>query len=92
MLKKAQPPIKVPEFGKQKMTYAGVGDAAAGSLLADGLKSIFTSNSSKPVTKGDLNEILEKLNARYLLVRNIPQNNLGKHPYYDLIECVIVYL
>jgi len=37
----------------EKMSLAGVGNAAAGNLIADGVKHIITSYQNLPATKGD---------------------------------------
>ncbi|WP_370214962.1 hypothetical protein [Mesoflavibacter profundi] len=74
-----------------KMTLAGVGNAAVGSMVADGLVKLFTKEKNKPATKGDINLLLQKLGGRYHLVKNLQPNALGALPYYDLIEGIIVY-
>ncbi|MBR9846863.1 MAG: hypothetical protein GYB35_12515 [Algicola sp.] len=79
------------ELPKEKMSIAGVGNAAAGSLLAESLKSVFTSNSKKPATKGDILTLLEKLQGRYHLVKNIPVDQFGRRAYFDLTNSVVVY-
>ncbi|WP_372938683.1 hypothetical protein [Seonamhaeicola sp.] len=77
---------------KDSMSLSGVGNAAAGSLLADGIKALVTKNDNKAATKGDINLLLEKLGGRYHLVKNMTPNSEGAHPYYDLLDGKIVYL
>ena len=77
---------------KEKISAAGVGNAALGSLAADGVKSIFTPRKNKPATKGDIDLIIEKLGGRYHFVKNLQPNAYGDHPFYDLLEGKIVYL
>lgn len=77
---------------KETMSLAGVGNATAGTLAADAIKSLLTKESNKPATKGDLTQLLEKLNNRYHLVSNMPPNALGQYPYFDMVEGVIVYM
>ena len=75
-----------------KVSIAGVGNATLGSLAAGGLKSIFTPENNKPATKGDLKQLIEKLDYRYHLVNNLPRRLDGALPYFDLDTGEIVYL
>ncbi|MFC7444783.1 hypothetical protein [Mesoflavibacter profundi] len=75
-----------------KMTLAGVGNAAVGSMVAGGLVKLFTNEKNKPATKGDIDLLLQKLGGRYHLVKNLQPNAQGALPYYDLIDGNIVYL
>ena len=75
-----------------KMTLAGVGNAAVGSMVAGGLVKLFTSEKNKPATKGDIDLLIQKLEGRYHLVKNLQPNAQGALPYYDLMEGKIVYL
>ncbi len=77
---------------RRTMSLSGVGNAAVGSLLADSIISTFTPDRNKASTKGDIFDLLEKLNSRYLLVNNMSQDNFGRHPYYDLTTGNIIYL
>ncbi|WCO00564.1 hypothetical protein [Psychroserpens ponticola] len=80
-----------PTPSKEKMSTTGIGNAAVGTLAADALKALFTKEQNKPATKGDLTLLLEKLNSRYHLITNLAPNALGRHPYYDMVEGVVVY-
>ncbi|WP_161792595.1 hypothetical protein [Psychroserpens damuponensis] len=46
--------MEFPKIRKDKMSYTGVGNAAAGALLASSLKSVLIPNSKKPATKADV--------------------------------------
>lgn len=85
-------PKDIPTPSKEKMSLAGVGNAAAGNITAEALKSLFTKESNKPATKGDLTKLIEKLNGRYHLITNMIPDRFGRHPYYDMVEGVLVYL
>ncbi|WP_372521218.1 hypothetical protein [Mesoflavibacter sp.] len=75
-----------------KMTLAGVGNAAVGSMVAGGLVKLFTNEKNKPATKGDIDLLVQKLGGRYHLVKNLQPNAQGALPHYDLIKGIIVYL
>ena len=85
-------PNDIPTPKRENMSMAGVGNAAAGTLAANAIKSLLTKESNKPATKGDLTQLLEKLNNRYHLVTNMQPNFRGEYPYYDLVDGVLVYL
>jgi hypothetical protein len=85
-------PNNIPTPKKESMSMTGVGNAAAGTLLANTLKSALTKDSNKPATKGDLSQLLEKLNNRYHLIKNMNPNFRGEYPYFDLVDSAIVYL
>jgi len=74
------------------MSASGVGNAAVGSLLADGIKSIVTADKNKAATKGDIAELKALFNKRYLPIKNMPLNGLGRLPYYDVSNESVVYL
>lgn len=83
----------VPQFPKtDKISAAGVGNAALGSLAADSVKSILTTRKNKPATKGDIDLLIEKLGGRYHLIKNMPPNINGEYAYYDMQEGNLVYL
>tara|TARA_Y100000815_G_C13336798_1_gene498154 strand:+ start:975 stop:1394 length:420 start_codon:yes stop_codon:yes gene_type:complete len=76
----------------EKMNLAGIGNAAAGSLIADGVKSLFTKEDDKPVTKGEFKKLIESLGYRYLPIKNRLPNAYGKLPYYDIMTNEIVFI
>lgn len=75
----------------EKISAAGIGNAALGNLAAGSLKSLFTSEENKPATKGDLKLLFEKLDWRYHPVSNLARGTDGSFPYYDLETGLIVY-
>jgi len=84
---------KTPESVKiDKMSLAGVGNAAAGALAVNALTNLFTSEENKHATKKDIRELKELFISRYLPILNVPPNSLGEHPFFDLHIKNIVYL
>ncbi|WP_299117559.1 hypothetical protein [uncultured Winogradskyella sp.] len=82
---------KVSNQAEKQMSLAGVGNAAAGAMLANTIKTVFTKEDNKAATKGDLKRLTEKLLGRYHLVNNLPVNSKGEYPYFDLQANVVVY-
>lgn len=81
-------PLKV-----EKMSLSGVGNAAAGAALNDALRSVFTSDENKPATKADIHKILDKIQLdRYQPINNLPLNEFGQSPFYDLETKTVVYI
>ena len=76
----------------EKMSIAGVGNAAAGTLAVNALTSLFTSEANKPATKKDIDNLLNKLKQRYYPILNIPQRQDGAKPYYDIESKHYVYI
>ena len=72
------------------MSLAGVGNAAAGTLMVDVLKTVFTKEENKPATKKDLLDLTSKL-ERYQEIKNLTNDTFGQRPYYDNIQRIIVY-
>tara|TARA_R110002072_G_scaffold1380_5_gene11627 strand:+ start:17702 stop:18127 length:426 start_codon:yes stop_codon:yes gene_type:complete len=76
----------------EEVSLAGVGNAAVGTLVADGsiyLTKKFLAPNLLPATKDDI----EKLNARlerFQEIKNAENDVLGRKPYYDNIEKIIV--
>ncbi|WP_299095067.1 hypothetical protein [uncultured Winogradskyella sp.] len=77
---------------KEKISAAGVGNAALGVLAANTAKSLLTPRKNRPATKGDIDTLLEKLDNRFHLVKNMNPDAQGAYPYFDLLEGKIVYL
>ena len=86
------PPPPIPKTKIESISTAGIGNAAAGSLLADSIKSIFTPLDNKPATKADFKLLSDKLTKRYHLVKNIPNRHDGALPYFDMETGNVVYL
>ncbi len=80
------------EKKSESMSWAGVGNAAAGNLAANMAVNLFTANENKPATKKDLKMLANSLKERYQIVRNLPQKMDGTTPFYDIQTNVVVYL
>jgi hypothetical protein len=72
------------------MSFAGVGNAAAGTLAVEAIKSIFTSEENKPATKKDIQNLVNKF-QRHLKVHNMNPNFNGQLPYFDIESGFLVY-
>lgn len=76
----------------EEMSFAGVGNSMFGTLAADGIIDLFTPDAKKPATKGDLYNLIYKINQRYHRVMNLPNDQNGHSPYFDLNTNTITYL
>ena len=74
----------------EKISVAGVGNAAAGTLIADLIKHAFQGEGNRPATKNDIAALFQKL-ERYHLITNLPPRAFGKFPYFDLQTNMVVY-
>ena len=77
---------------KEQMSMSGVGNAVAGTILANTIKTVFTKENNKVATKDDLKQLTERLLGRYHLVKNMYPNEKGDYPYFDLVENIVVYM
>lgn len=75
----------------EQMSLSGVGNAAAGTIVVEGLKALLIKEENKPATKRDLKKLEEKL-GRYQEVYNLPKNINNQKPFYDNLTKRIVYL
>ncbi len=75
-----------------KMSLAGVGNATAGALVADGLRSFLTKQENKPATKKDITELKALITQRYLPINNIENDAIGRNPFYDMETQNVVYI
>ncbi|MEH1009198.1 hypothetical protein VDP25_15775 [Winogradskyella sp. ECml5-4] len=82
--------VTTPTPQNENMSLAGVGNAAAGSLAAQGLKHVLTAPQNRPATKADIENIASKL-KRYHKVKNLPANAQGALPYFDIETKEIKY-
>ena len=83
---------KKPEALKiDRMSFAGVGNAAVGTFAVNTLTRLLTIEENKPATKKDLQNLLKNLNNRYHPILNIPMRHDGAKPYYDLDTKTIIY-
>ncbi len=80
----------------EKMSAAGIGNAAAGSLLADATialtKHIFSKAENEPATKGDIQELKNLINTRYFKINNIDPRYDGALPHFDISTGNVIYL
>jgi DNA-directed RNA polymerase subunit RPC12/RpoP len=75
----------------EKMSLAGFGNAAAGTLAVKLATNIFTSQESKSATKGDLKNLLASLKQRYHPIRGLPIRPDGSTAFYDMQTQTVVY-
>jgi hypothetical protein len=73
-----------------KMSFAGVGNAAAGTLAIEAIKAIFISEENKPATKKDIQNLVNKF-QRYRKIYNMNPNFNGQLPYFDIETGFLVY-
>ncbi len=73
-----------------KMSFAGAGNAAAGTLAADLLTKVFTPKQNQPATKGDIDLLLNKL-QRYHRILNMESKPDGRLPYFDHETKMVIY-
>jgi hypothetical protein len=75
----------------EKMSLAGFGNAAAGTLAVKLATNLFTSQESKPATKGDMKNLLASLKQRYHPIKGTPMRPDGSKPFYDIQTQTVVY-
>ncbi|MDO7174261.1 hypothetical protein [Mariniflexile sp. AS56] len=76
----------------ETMSFAGIGNAAAGTAVVDTLKHVFASPENKPATKKDIQELKALMLNRYLPVNNAGKDAYGRSPFYDVETGNVVYL
>ena len=81
-----------------KMSAAGVGNAAAGIATFELAKKLLTSKNNIPATKGDIqnltiniHKMTELINKRYFLIHNLAQKYDGALPYFDMGTGNVIY-
>ncbi len=79
------------EEKEQRISIAGIGNAAIANVATGFAKNIFTREENKPATKGDLKALLNQSQQRYLPVNNAPHRNDGTKAFYDSENKVVVY-
>lgn len=89
-------PVKEDEKSKklkiEKMSFAGVGNAAVGALAVNLATNLFTNEENKPATKKDLKNLVSSLKQRYYPILNIPIRRDGAKAYYDMETKSFIYL
>jgi len=76
---------------RDKISLAGVGNAAIGASLVELGKEVLTPQQNKGATKKDIQDLKAFFRSRYLLVRNLRKDPNGKTPYYDVQTGNLVY-
>lgn len=82
-----QNPVKI-----EKISLAGVGNAAIGTLAVNAVSNLFISEGNKPATKNDIKNLTSILKNRYQPILNIPNRNDGAKAFYDTQTQQYVYL
>ncbi|WNH07665.1 hypothetical protein [Thalassobellus suaedae] len=85
-IKKDKTPIT-----KDKMSWSGVGNAAAGTLATNLVTSMFTKEENKPATKGDIQKLLNNGFSKMVLIKNLPPRIDGTRAYFDTLKQVLIY-
>jgi len=92
LVKKTEVEDKKPVEKKEEMTWAGFGNAAAGTFAVKAAIDFFTPENGKPATKGDVKELISIIKgARYFQVNNLRPNEYGQLPYYDIETGNVIY-
>ena len=76
----------------EKMSWAGVGNAAAGTLAVNMISNLLTNDENKPATKKDIKEVKNLLITRYHQIKNMQIDIYGNIPHYDMETKNVVYL
>ncbi|WP_419212597.1 hypothetical protein ACNR9Q_00365 [Maribacter sp. X9] len=77
---------------RDRISVAGVGNAAIGAGLFEFGKEILTPQQNKAATKKDIQDLKVFFRSRYLLVHNLRKDPNGRTPYYDVRTGNLVYL
>ncbi|MAL60199.1 MAG: hypothetical protein CMC14_09135 [Flavobacteriaceae bacterium] len=77
---------------KEKISFAGISNAAIGHTAVDLIKNIATPESKKPATKGDINELKSLIKGNLLPIKNMENDAFGKSPFYDVTNQLVVFL
>lgn len=89
---KAESHIVKGEARPETMSWAGVGNAAAGAAAVGVVKSLLTPQENRAATKKDIQELKSLINGgRYLPVNNAQNDTYGRKPYYDLETGNVVF-
>ena len=83
--------VQKPSF-HEKMSLAGIANAAAGAAVTEIAKNIITPNANKPATKKDIEDLKAFLKSRYFLVKNMNRDIHGRPAYYDMITGNIIHM
>lgn len=76
-----------------KITAAGVANTALGVTAVEIVKKILTPEIRKNATKEDIEYLATLIKGkRFYPVQNLPINNFGKRPFFDVQTERIIYL
>ena len=86
--------LKAPTDKPQKegISMAGIGNATIANVVTEVGKSIFIKEENKPVTKGDFQNLADRISQRYILIRNMNARADGAPAYFDTKLQEIVHL
>lgn len=76
----------------ETMSWAGVGNAAAGTAAVNLASHLFTKEENKPATKKDIKEVKSLLMTKYHEIKNMALRPDGTKPFYDIQTKSVVYL
>ncbi len=80
-------------FKIDKVSFAGVANAAAGTFAVNTLTNLFTSDGNKPATKKDIEMVLRALSKdRYKLIDGVMPKPNGLRAYFDSFTNRLVHL
>jgi len=77
---------------EEKVNAAGIINSALGTGLANGVQAVFTKSENKPATKKDIQDLISKVQERYLPIINMPSKPDGTRPFYDTVQRAVLYL
>ncbi|APA63699.1 hypothetical protein [Maribacter sp. 1_2014MBL_MicDiv] len=83
--------VQKPSF-HEKMSLAGIANAAAGAAVTEIAKDFVTPYANKPATKKDIEDLKAFLKSRYLPIYNLGKDVYNRIPYYDVKTCNVIYL
>jgi hypothetical protein len=93
---KAETGLSNPESSEKPksdtVSLAGIGNAAIANVATETLKSIFTSDDNKPLTKGDFKKLMTQFKNRYEKIGNMPKRADGTQAYFDNEARKVIYL
>ena len=88
--------IKPDKLKIEKISTAGVANTVLGNIITDSAKALgkhlFNSPENDPATKKDIEELKSLLNKRYFKINNLPTDDLGGIPHFDMSNSTVVYL
>jgi len=75
-----------------KLTAAGIGNAAIGTAAVDFAKHLLTPEHKRNATKEDISKLSSLMKGqRYFPVNNVPNDPFGRKPFFDIETGNIIY-